>query len=63
MFDSILNASYEEARQRFSKFLFVDTLQRRISVKGDGISDSLSKDSDIIIYYSLVGDNKPLLIL
>lgn len=64
MYSTILETPYSKAREKFTRFDGVDSVRHILTVKSAYVSrDAISEDSDIIIYYSMVNDTTPLVVI
>lgn len=63
MYSKILNVKYSEIRERFVKFDAVDIGKRIITLSNLEYLDTVSNDSDIVVYYNVMGDTTPIMLV
>lgn len=63
MYSDILGATYSQVSHRFQQFVSTDVFKRVITLRNTDNIDSYSNDSDIVIYYSVIKDASPLLVV
>ena len=63
MYSNILNVKFSEIREKFRKFDSVDVGKRIITLTNLEELDTVSDDSDIIVYYNVMGDTTPVMLV
>lgn len=63
MYKNILDSSYTQVRSKFSQFESINSIRKVITFKNDNSLDTFSKLSDIIVYYDVISDSTPLLLV
>lgn len=63
MYNEILKLTYTEAIRAFPQFESVNSMRKVITFKNDSSLDTYSSKSDIIVYYDIVSDSTPLLLI
>lgn len=63
MYSNILNVKFSEIREKFRKFDSVDVGKRIITLTNLEELDTVSDDSDIIVYYNVMGNTTPVMLV
>lgn len=63
MYSNILNVKFSEIREKFKKFDSLDVGKRIITLTNMKELDTVSDDSDVIVYYNVMGDTTPVMLI
>lgn len=63
MYNEVLSYTYLEAREVYPQFTSMSKERKIVSMKNEGLIDSFTNDSDIIVYYDMIEDSPPLLLI
>lgn len=63
MYSNILNVKYSEIRKQFKKFDTVDIEKRVLTLTNLPYLDTVSEDSDVIVYYNVMGNTTPIMLV
>lgn len=63
MYSGLLNVLYSEARDVFKAYIGNDSAKRIITLKNIDSLDTLSNNSDILLYYNVLQNSTPLLLV
>lgn len=63
MYSNILNVKFSEIRKKFVKFDSVDAGKRIITLTNLEGLDTVSNDSDIIVYYNVMENTTPVMLV
>lgn len=63
MYSDLVNTPYSQARVKFPQYVGADSAKRIISLKNTPDIDSYSSESDLVLFYSVIEDSTPLLIV
>lgn len=63
LFNQLVSLTYNEARETYPEFEDLNRVERTIVMHNSAKIDSMSNNSDIIVYYDIVENSKPLLII
>ena len=63
MYSKILKLTYTEAVKAFPQFESVNSIRKVITFKNDSSLSTYSSKSDVIVYYDIVSDSAPLLLI
>lgn len=63
LFKEIFNLTYSEARERYPEFETKSKTRKAITMKNGVNIDSVSNNSDILVYYDMLQDSAPLLLV
>lgn len=63
MYKNILSSSYTQIRQKYQKFESINSVRKIITFKNDETLDSYSRLSDVVVYYDVISDSTPLLLV
>lgn len=63
MYDGILNCNYKELREKYPMPNSFSNGRKAVSLKNAEDIDSFSNKSDILVYYDLVDESTPLMIV
>lgn len=63
MYKDVLNLSYSQCREVYPQFVSIDKANKVIAMKNGNDIDSISNESDILVYYDIIVDSKPLMLV
>lgn len=63
LYDVILAKTFSEMRESLEKVVTIDSVKKMITVEGECCKDAISDKSDIIIYYDVACESRPLLLI
>lgn len=62
-FKKLLGMPFNSVAEEYEGVIQVDSMRHIINIKGISLNDSLSNNSDVIVFYDIVGDGQPLMVI
>ena len=63
MYEKLLSLTYKECREMFPEYESISNSRKVVALVNNGNLDSYAKNSDIVIYYDIVTDSSPLVLV
>lgn len=62
-FNKLLKEKFSDVAEEYEGVVDVHTAQKIVVIKGKGTNDTISDSSDVLVYYDVVGDSRPLIVI
>lgn len=62
-FKKLLSMSFNTVLEQYDDVIQVDSARHIVNIKGSYMNDSFSDDSMVVVFYNIIGDEKPLLVI